>query len=506
MITGSSCADTAIDTSKKIESPVNKIIPMQGRWIIERRIPDSDGMNHDEDNNTWVGKEAVFSGESAVLGDNFWDNIKYKTKRVVAEEYFMYENIESAKKIGITDNEIFVLTASSDEKFLYEIIKINDNEALMNIDGELLYLKKLSDESEIRQQSNRKESKEVVPINTGVKKGNSPLRSGILLGMRTPLRSIMSENSEGYDGYSYRTLWIASNNRKLHPILISSGIFLPRKNGFWRLESRRVSQDGWTEDVLYARSVSDISEEAASKKYVRAIEDLHKEGILKKTILYVGNDYVSVDVTRRWKYKNSEKEWIENSLQTIPIDNVQSDRGVRISEAAGEEGLRAMESAVANAFNDLGIKGMRGLDAVRNGESFALFRKMGHWYIMGRINYIEDNSNLFFDFKINIVPPTKLVMYDNLHLAWTEIKDRIPQAIDAFTSPNRDIAIIQTRNELLIYSLEQNRLSEKPLAKVRLNDGESVVMAEWATGNYVEKWENAYLKNVITNKATSLSN
>jgi hypothetical protein len=505
MLTVSGCADTTIDTSKKIEPPGNKLVPIQGRWIIESKIFGEQDSYASEDN-TWVGIEAQFSSESVVLGDSFWSNLKYKTKRVDAEEYFMYNNWEYIKKLGFDDNEIFVLTVFSDEKFLYEIVLINDHEALMIIDGELFYIKKLSDETAIQLKIDDKGSNETGPYARYAENDDLQLRSGVLLGMRTPVRSMTDMRTEDPDEYSYRTFWIASENRQLHPVLISGGIFLPRKNGFWRLESRRVSYDSWTEDLLNARSVSDMSEKVANRKNMHTDTKTNREGILKRTILYVGNDYVSIDVTGRWKYKSTKEEWRENRLQTISIDNIQSDMGVKISEAVGKDGMSAMKSAVTKAFGHLGIMGISEQDAVRGGESFALFREMGHWYIKGRINYTRGRENPFFDFKINIIPPTELVAYDTLHLTWTGIKDMIPQAIDAFTSPNKDIIIIQTRSELLIYSLKQNGLSEKPLTKVKLNNGETVVMAEWATGNYVEKWENAYLKNIIVNKATTLSN
>lgn len=134
-------------------------------------------------------------------------------------------------------------------------------------------------------------------------------------------------------------------------------------------------------------------------------------------------------------------------------------------------------------------------------ENFALFRKTGHWYFMGRVKLPENAQVPYLDFNINLLPPAELVMYDELHLSWTDIKDRIPDAVDAYTSPNRDLAVILTRNQLLIYTMSYGTLGEVPLKKLQLQEGDSVVMAEWALGDYMENWEKTFIKNNAAREA-----
>jgi hypothetical protein len=46
-----------------------------------------------------------------------------------------------------------------------------------------------------------------------------------------------------------------------------------------------------------------------------------------------------------------------------------------------------------------------------------------------------------------------------------------------------------------MYSIDNNKLSDIPLGKVKLKDGDSIVMAEWATEDYVKNWENVFIEN-----------
>ena len=99
------------------------------------------------------------------------------------------------------------------------------------------------------------------------------------------------------------------------------------------------------------------------------------------------------------------------------------------------------------------------------------------------------------DFNLNLIPPSNMVAYDLLHIPWKEVKDKLPHALDIYTSPNKDIALVVTQSELIIYAIEDNRLAKEPLAKYILQEGSSIIMAEWALGDYVPRWERSFIKN-----------
>jgi len=486
-------ADNA-DTMNKVVSPQNRSVPLQGKWVIERCITGEKTAIADKKGNQLAGKTAEFTAQAASLGENFWGNVDYKIKRVNAEEYFLHKYEDSIRKLGITSREVYVITVSSSDNFLYEFVKINENEAVARIDDEFYCMKKISDETDIKAVEKAEESRNE-QMGITVNDGGLRLRSGVLLGIRTPVQEVDKDKSAELKRYTYRTLWIASENRELHSIVEADDLFIPRKSGFWRLEVTRVEESSWTEDILYAYSISTDSP-------VKAVKEVQKNGFwsdrsggIHKTVLYAGNDYVSLEITGLGKLNNDRSKWSINRLRVLPIDNLSNSEGIKISDIAGENGKLAMESAVTDLMDSSNVKGLRDIDERYKEQSIALFRKAGHWFFKGRINFKQNDEVSFTDYNINLIPPTELVAYDVLHLSWTHIKDRVPQALDAYTSPNSDVAVILTWNEILVYGMAGGELSVAPLNKVRLKDGDTVVMAEWATGDYVERWENTFIKN-----------
>ena len=121
-------------------------------------------------------------------------------------------------------------------------------------------------------------------------------------------------------------------------------------------------------------------------------------------------------------------------------------------------------------------------------DNFTVARRNGHWILKGRLD-IDGNSE---DFNIGLMPEGKLLNYDKLHVTWDEVKERIPMALDAYTSPAKDILITVTGNFIMVYPIEDGQIAEKPIRKIGIKKGETVIMAEWATGDYVPRWEKSF--------------
>ncbi|HHW49270.1 MAG TPA: hypothetical protein GXX14_11745 [Clostridiaceae bacterium] len=492
----------------KIVPPKNMSTPLQGKWEIVKCMSQEEGLIEKVEKDSWLNKYAQFKDSFAQVGNYSWDNVSYKIRVVDAHEYFLFKFKEPINKLGINGREIYVITLSADGNFLFEFVKVDENKVLADIDGEIYCLEKISDNvdeniiskvNSNKQQAIEEESKDEI------------IRTGLLLGIRTPEKTDSSDEGENYK-YSYRTMWIAAENSKLHPVLEADGIYLPRKNGFWSIGLSRVQFDGIEEDILTSVSISSkskvdkeknekdiISNYGANNEGLFTFSDFwsDKKGVLYKTIQFVGNDFICIETYGKGYYKDTKKEWQERKLMTIPVDNISRREGVKISDIAGENGTLAMETSINNLLSTSNVKKIKPIDIIDNERSFSLFRKTGHWVFKGRINFQPDDAIPFIDFNINLIPPADLVAYDTLHVKWTNIKDKVPRALDAYTSPNKDIAVVLTGNELLVYLINGDNLSDTPVKKLSLKEGDTVVMAEWARGSYMEKWENSFKKNNI---------
>lgn len=483
------CANTSLDTDEKIVSPLNNSIPIEGRWEISM-YSSSDNSVKEEVKDELIGKNAQFSNNAVMIGSHLWKNPSYKLKKVKTDEYLVSQYELSKENIKIDEKESYVITITSGDSFICEFLKINNNEMIGIIQNNVYDMKKVSDKvdssfTEISKDKTKSEPDNFLSVNNG------QYKTGLMLGLRYPRNS--GKNSVEY---GYRTLWISANGGTLNPVLETKNILFPRKSGFWKLESVRVKENDKAEDVLMAYNTSKMKSSRGKDIRLSPSRWINRKGSIYRKIYYIGNDYVSFETIGSGKYVGSGKVWQDNRLQLQPIDNIDTMRGVKISDLFGENGLAAMESAKDELVEELNGRRIQEVNISDNSENFGLVRKTGHWYFKGRFNYVEGGTFSYMDYYINLIPPDKLVFYDSLHIAWRDIKDKIPGAVDAFTSPNKDIAVIVTRNKINVYTIKSGKLGEKPLKTISLKDGEMVIMSEWANGSYVESWENSFISNM----------
>jgi len=355
------------------------------------------------------------------------------------------------------------------------------------------------------------------------------ISSGLLLGIR------FVKNNSVVMEYGYKTLWIAYENSVFHPVLETDNIFLPRKNGFWKVESDRVQEypleivDGSEEKedhkIAYSKELREEDKLMVYNPYQLSNKSVNSSGVnlsdksklispamqntnnkpqntlfsqwknIYRKILFIGNDYASMEVTYRDKPSGEKTDQEISIMKVQPVDNITGEHGLKISHIVGDKGLKMLKDSRKSLISGLSSSGGSMMDESIEEENFYMQRKNGHWFLKGRLNY--NNSNIFgyYDFNINLIIPYTLVRYDVLAVPWKDIKDRVPDAIDAFTSPNEDLAVIVSDSKLYVYQINEGRLKYEPLAKIKLDKGDSVIMAEWATGKYVDNWEDTFMKN-----------
>lgn len=467
ILTAAGCAGEPGETADKVGPPRNRLIPVVGTWTVDGVI-EGGVLKPGELPEPWDGKELQFSEDYALFGDNILEKPRYKTKRVDKEEYFLYGHKSFPKDLNMSGKKLDVITVTDEDKFICEIVRVNDETLILDIDNRSLYLKRIS--QQVSRRSDIRYHDITGNLELAADTGKGLFRTGVLVGL--------ADNS-----YNYRTLWIAATDKRLHPILSVQGILFPRRSGFWRIETKRSADTGDVEDFIIARPVIIDQHGDNNTVSAEAVQQEAGAGGVTRRIRYVGNDYVSVESI----YEDTK----ESLLQVLPIDSLPGIKEVKLSDLSGEAGIAFMEEGRRKAMEQLEAEGDSLTVNKLQSESFGLERKMGHWFFKGRINYRKGTETYYSDYNINVIPPAELVFYDELSIPWTAVKDKAPEAVDVFTSPNRDIAIVTTRKELAIFGISNGKLDNQPLSKVPLKAGETVIMSEWATGRYVEAWESS---------------
>jgi hypothetical protein len=478
----SSCNIADGSSSEKITTPKNNTPPIQGKWVIDEVVLSPYSQSSGDSVETMIGREGLFHKEGVVVGDDFTIKPSFKIKNVNAIDYLLYKYKINAGKLGIDEDMIEVITILNDNTYFYEFIKTSDDFMLVNINDTFYSMKKTVDEVNI-EEINRYVTVEKSMLRTFGVVEEENFQSGVLLGIKTP--AFDEKNQAPF--WEYKTIWINSQNKSIAGVYELNKLLVPRKNGFWILGNERQVSNNYISDELIAtplfrpNDISSIEDDInilLAEEEISLVEDLPS---IIKNILFIGNDYISVeniDLDR-----NSRR-----TLQVYAIDNLEDKKPIKLSDLIGKVG--------ADIFEE-GVRSVQSLDPsiIPNEENVGLVRRNGYWIMKGRINYNQNDEELYKDFNIKSIPPKEMVNYDEQKIPWDAIRLMIPDVEDVFSSPNNDFIVVITSSHFVIYNLEDGDLINNPVARIKLPYDSSIIMSEWAIDRYANIWQNEVIKN-----------
>ena len=484
-----SCNIVEGDVAERISAPENNAPPILGKWVIEEVVNSSVLKSVDLELDQYIGKEGLFHKDAVVIGDNYTTKPSYKIKYVDASDYLLYKYKASPKVLGFDDEKIEVITILNDNSYFYEFIKIDDDTMLVNID-EVFYKMTRSVKEVSIEEIQRYISVEKNMLRSFGAVEEENLQTGILLGLKTP--SFDEENQ--VPTWEYKTIWINSQNRTIAGVYDLDKLLMPRKNGFWIIENRRIVEENSVRDNLVALPQFRLKDSATIDEEfdilsANNIKNQHSYDIserpqfpsILKNILFVGNDYISVeniDLDR-----NSRK-----TLQVYAIDNLDDKRPIKLTDIIGENGKELFQEGARSAIT---------LDPeiTLNEENVGLSRRNGYWTLRGRVNYKQNDEELYKDFNIKAIPPKEMVSFDEQAIPWDAIRLIIPDVVDVFSSPNEEFVVVVTPSHIVIYYIEDGDIINAPVAKIKLPYDSTIIMSEWAVGRYVNIWQDVVVDN-----------
>lgn len=476
-----SCTIINGEGEEKIISPSNNTPPLLGKWVVEEVILASANSLSNRNPETIERMEALFHKDGVVLGEMYTKTPNFKIKTVDTIDYLLYKYKISPGLLGIEDDKIEVITILDDKQFLGEFIKISEDTIIVNIEDFFCRMERVVNEVSM-EEVNRYIDIESTKLRTYGQVQDENLQTGVLLGLKTP---VYHEETQ-LPGWDYKTIWINSQKGNIVGIYELDGLLLPRKNGFWRIHSNRVSDSNSVIDELSAEQTT-ISKDMMVEEELGlfseneiALRAIQLPSIIRN-IQFLGNDYMSVeniDLDRGWR----------RTLQVYSIDNLKELRPIKLSDLIGETGTDIFtESSLSVITNDM--------DTITNEENVGLVRNNGYWIMRGRVNHKANNEEMYKDFNIKIVPPKEMVSYDEQIIPWEAVKLLIPDVKDVFSSPNGEFIVAVTSRSLEIYRVENGEIINSPIEKIDMPYDTSIIMSEWAVGRYANIWQNEIIKN-----------
>lgn len=341
--------------------------------------------------------------------------------------------------------------------------------------------------------------------------------SGLLLGLRMgghydiaatfDKPKILESSQESSD---YRTLWLNAPDGKITLVAERTNLLVPREDGFWRVDIKHSNYNNFKEDFIWINPAPDpdaipnpiLAEQEGINAFdvsllikEQGIETKAGEycnGYAYRDILFIGINYMSVGYVRSEMCNG----WVgdmttDSALQMFSLEEFKPINISALVEA--QEGTIFFRTA-----KEYQEKNQDKASQEWGDFSGGVVRQLGKWVVKGHFPIKKDN---YTHFDVSITP-SQLVEYGELQPSWETIKQQIPEAIDAFSSPTKDWLVVLTKTRLLGFTLNENRMSSQPVLQLYLKRPVTAVMTHWAEGLEVMNWSDE-IQNIGTNPRKS---
>lgn len=317
----------------------------------------------------------------------------------------------------------------------------------------------------------------------------SPLSSALLIGFRQDHEAGagVRNGAPSIPTSTYRTLLIAPNcSGKLAVAAEGPGILMPYRQWFWKIDAVNRETYSGTYHYLIARQADQpMKPDTFSDDPSLMLRHSEK-------LMYASNQYVSVAETESAVMGDSPAEYKRISVKKVTqlgmnrvtnfAANKKDANRVTLQDVYGSEAGEVLTGMLRN-------RSAAGNSSALSGDSWTIRRKPGHWMAAAAETFVMPNNQgegyELWDFSLPL--PETATSFDTLGLTWSDILKAQPKAKDALTSPIEDIAAVFSGNWLYVYAYSKP-LDRGPLLAVQLQPDETMVMAQWATGGYVEEW------------------
>lgn len=315
--------------------------------------------------------------------------------------------------------------------------------------------------------------------------------SGLLLGLRAEKNGLSA----------YRTLWIAPSRGKI-TVSYGKDLLVARPNGWWRVGvgRYRAGSGDWTLDLDAPWAVP-----ASEKPWVQGLKFKPGEdrcgSSSRQTILFVGAQYISLESDEGGYCQGAAHPSQWNGLSTYSLEvfrNVPKEWPALGGGPDRAVKFQAIFAGQPSALVDAGLALYAKQDAEwqdrladhPEDRSWGLVRRAGTWVVRGRLNYsAEAARGSFKDFDVPVSAPMNMTGPFGQGFELGELQAGLPDAKDFVFSPARDLLVIVRPSSLRVEHVWGGKPARKLALSIPLEPGESIVMAQWATGRGLERWQ-----------------
>lgn len=471
-----SCQRGLSEIDQLIKKPSMAENILQGTWEI---ISIQKNTIQNDQKHFEIGEKLYINNRLVAINDEFTMYPNFSAKYVNLKDYFEYKGIQQDNLIMTLPKEVVVLNASQGQMYSRDFIKIDDENMVFTNHSIVYFLKKIDSDVD-KTVVNLYEEKMHNIKNLYSSDSTGSKEQCLILGVyEREVGNLPDDNN-----YNYYTYAVRLDSGKNSRVYKAKDIFYPTVQGFWKLKIEKNLITNLDDKIINYPIHLDKKLKEDQKLLSKY---MYNESDTNFRINYVKEPFISLE------YKKRQNNYRNTEYAILKYTDIAKFKKLNVNEITGTNSFDNFKNVVNSEINrDMDIQqDYKDIDYTNVGivRDKSLWRFVSSYYL----DIGERLRSKTFNIDMSMEGERLNDLKDKLTL--DQIKNKFPNAIDYFESPNSQYVLITNSDEILICNLENGYLISSPIRSIPIENPTQIVMCEWAIGEYAPKWEESFIEN-----------
>ncbi len=463
-----SCSTFNASLESLLISPKIENIPIEGTWSVDKFFY-MYKKNYNANPQIPLNSYFFISNDYFRINDMLIKYEEFKVKSTSLKNYMRVKfKISDISFLNLEDKDIDVFTIQNSEKNIYEFLKYDEDTLLFYYNDDIMYLlKKISNKIDKNLENYAKDNYKNNIYNDNTE---NITETGFLVSLRSE-REIKDSSIPKSE---YKTIWFYQNNEGNYSYKVFDDIIIPKNGDIYTVKVESSDRNSLYEKLVIYKNL--ISKDKTESKIVSKSSNSNEEFINQFIdITYINDNFIGIDYEQNTEYLG---QIINDKNAMLSFNEPYIEKRLKFSDIFPENVNDFNNSR--NKFLDLLDEDIIELydDEIRE-DSFKILRYAGSWFLRGRINSKIGYDIDPIDFDIEVLPSEELVKYNNFPINLRQIKLIQPEVVDAVISPNADIIVVLTNENIYVYRIIGHEISTNTIGEFSIEKGDTLIANNW---------------------------
>lgn len=391
--------------------------------------------------------------------------------------YMKSKGLELPETLKVKDENVVVYKFQDQKILSQDVLEISNGRLLIFQKNEVEVYERYTTVSKKEEESHYASLKNAIE---GTDKSPSKMEYAITLGVR---KEGLDDKNSTFN-YDYETYFILKEQESINPrVLLVRDIVYSKDSVLWTVSHDRSYTDGASPLIVDKISANPTFRDKDAK--VNFIQET-----IARKIDYVNDNYLALSNINQLTKNSPEYYEIHN------INQLAKNKPLTVTNIGGPQALESFNNAYSDTVNSVASQTETPISYKADETNIGIDRDRMSWLFKSKFQarVAVTDRIIYRNMTLQILPILDIATNDNKSIAWKDVLNRVPFATNAIVAPDGKTIVIQSSNQISVFSIYNNFISLNPQVVISNVINADIIMSKWYGSDALKPLYEDFLK------------